>query len=90
MKALAKGFALTVTAPGAGTAKVRLLAGKKLVATGKAVAAGAGKLKVKLAPTKAGRRLARKRKATLVARVTFAPAGGGAATKASAKLKLRR
>ena len=90
MKALAKGFALTVTAPGAGTAKVRVLAGRKLVATGKKVATGAGQLKVKLAPTKAGRRLARKRKATLVARVSFAPAAGGAPTKVSAKLKLRR
>jgi hypothetical protein len=90
MKALAKGFSVTVTAPGAGTATVRLLAGKRLVAFGKVAAKTAGTLKVRLKPTKAGRRLARKRQASVVARLSFAPAGGGAATKASAKLKLRR
>ncbi|HTE63105.1 MAG TPA: calcium-binding protein [Solirubrobacteraceae bacterium] len=87
-KALAKGFMLDVAAPAAGRVKVVAKASKRIVATGKATARGAGKVAVKVRFTKQGRTaLRRARKAKLSIKITLTPAQGAAITgRASATL----
>jgi len=78
-KALTKGLAITVTAPG----KVTVIAsvrGKK-IGTGSATAKAAGKVTIKLKLSKAGRKLARKGK-----KVTLKVTQGGRTTTKTVKL----
>ena len=88
--ALRKGLALTVATSEPGSVKVELLDKKKVAAKGSGYAEfTSAKVKVKF--TSAARKsLARKRSVKLTARVTFKPADGGAATKATGKVTLKR
>jgi Ca2+-binding RTX toxin-like protein len=80
-KALAKGFTLDVAAPAAGKVKVVAKARKRIVATGKATARGAGNVAVKVRFTKQGRKaLRRARKAKLSIAITLTPVQGSAIT----------
>ena len=80
-----KGFKATVTPYAAGKIAAVVRSGGKVVLRGAATARAAGNVKVALKPTKAGRRLARKkRKAAAKLHVTFTPAGGEARTSVEA------
>lgn len=77
-----------VRAPGAGTITVRGVARGRVLLTGRAVRTQAGDATLKLVRTKAGKRVTRRTTVTLT--VTFAPRGGGAATKATRRVTLSR
>lgn len=72
-----KGFSATVTPYAAGTLTAVVKSAGKVVLKGSATAKAAGPVKLLLKPTKAGRKLARKRrKAAAKLHVTFTPGGG--------------
>lgn len=90
-KLTAAGPRIGVTAPGAGTITVSVIAAKRTVATGRVTAKKAGKVTAKLKwAKKASRRTRRAKSLKVTVRSTFRPAGGGKATTVSKKLTLRR
>ena len=69
-----KGFTATVAVYAPGKLRATVRAGKKVLAKGAATAKAAGDVKLRLKPTKAGKRMKRKAKAKLT--IVFTPTGG--------------
>jgi hypothetical protein len=89
--ALRKGLTVSVRTSGPGRLGAKAVLGRKTIGKGAGKATAAGTAKVRVRFTKSGvRTLRRKRSVKLTVRVTFAPAGGGAAQSGSARLTLRR
>jgi WD40-like Beta Propeller Repeat len=90
-KALRKGIVVTLKPGQAGTAAGSAKAGRAKVARGSAKVGAKGNAKLKLRfSKKAKSSLRRKRTVRLAVAVRFAPADGGAARKATARLTLKR
>jgi WD40 repeat protein len=89
--ALKKGIVVTVSPGTAGKASAAARAGKAKVGSGKAKVGSKGKAKLRVKFTKRAKRaLKRKKAVTLKVGVTFTPTAGGAATKGSATIRLKR
>jgi opacity protein-like surface antigen len=86
-KALRRGVALRLTAPGAGSLSATASAGRRRVGSGRAKARRAGAVTVRLRfPRKSARALRKAKR--LSVKVAFRPAGGGKAQTAKATVRL--